>query len=303
MSPVLLALRISSSLALGIALAIAVYTVLSAPSRIASRFGMRGLRRQREIARNPNWASFEPFVRWLGVRAGRLLTDETAASIDALIGQAGDFMGLTPDEFLALSILTSIGGGVVGALAGVYFAVAVPLCAILGIAFGAAAPYLHISGIATERLRSIGRGLPYTVDLMALSMGAGLDFPGAVRQVVEKSSNPDDPILEEFILLLQSLSLGRTRRDALLEFARRAPVDTVKEFVNSLVQAEERGNPVAEVLSIQANVSRQRRSTRGEEAAAKAGVQLMLPLTLIFLAVLALMIGPGALSLKGGGLE
>jgi tight adherence protein C len=157
-----------------------------------------------------------------------------------------------------------------------------------------------LSGEAQERIKNISRGLPYVIDLMALAMGAGLDFPGAVRQVVDKSSNPRDPIVEEFTLILQTLNLGRTRKDTLLEFVKRAPAATVAEFVNALVQAEERGNPVAEVLSIQATSSRVRRSVRAEEMAAKAGVKMTGPLMLVFLAVLALIVGPAMINITEG---
>jgi tight adherence protein C len=156
---------------------------------------------------------------------------------------------------------------------------------------------MQVTGVAQERLRDISRGLPQTTDLMAMAMGAGLDFPGAVRQVVEKSSNPDDPIVEEFNLVLQTLNLGRTRKDALTEFAQRAPVDAVTEFVNALIQAEERGNPVAEVLSIQATVSRNRRSVRAEEMAAKAGVKMVGPLMLVFFCVMGLLLGPAMMKI------
>ena len=71
-------------------------------------------------------------------------------------------------------------------------------------------------------------------------MSAGKDFPGAVRQVVEKSSDPDDALVEEFSRMLQELGIGRTRKQALLGFAERAPIETVQEFVNSVVQAEEK---------------------------------------------------------------
>ena len=70
--------------------------------------------------------------------------------------------------------------------------------AIVGAVFGAVIPYLQISGEAQRRLKEVGRGLPYVIDLMALAMSAGLDFPGAVRQVVEKSSSPDDPLIDDF---------------------------------------------------------------------------------------------------------
>lgn len=274
------------------------YGISSAPTREASRLGLRGLKRTRILAQNEIWAGIEPLVRWLGVRVSGIPTDEQRATLEKHIQLAGDYMGLTADEYLALSILSAVGCAVLGAITGWMLDMG-GLTIVVGVMLGAAAPYMQISGIAQERLKNVSRGLPYVIDLMALAMGAGLDFPGAVRQVVDKSSNPDDPIVEEFTLILQTLNLGRTRRDALQEFARRCPCDAATEFVNALVQAEERGNPVAEVLSIQATVSRTRRSVRAEEMAAKAGVKLVGPLMLVFFCVMGLLLGPALMKISG----
>ncbi|MBX3252395.1 MAG: type II secretion system F family protein [Myxococcales bacterium] len=292
-------MRVAVLVCLMVAIMALAYGVASAPTRVASRLGLRGLKRQRVLAQNELWASIEPLVRWLGVRLSGILTDEQRAELDRQIGLAGDYMGLTADEYLALTLLSSVGGAIVGALGG-YVLELGGIALVVGVMLGGAMPYMQISGVAQERLKNIGRGLPYVIDLMALSMGAGLDFPGAVRQVVEKSSNPDDPLVEEFTLILQTMNLGRTRKEALLEFARRSPVETVTEFVNSLVQAEERGNPVAEVLTIQATVSRTRRSVRAEEAAAKAGVQMVGPLMLVFFCIMGLLMGPALMNIMGG---
>lgn len=294
-----LALRAASALLISLALISAVYVVASARSRVASRLGLRGLKRQSALAKNEAWAAVEPLVRWLGVRVSGIPTDEQRAALDAHVSLAGDFMGLTADEYLALFILSGVAGSIAGAIAG-YVLDMGALLVIAGLMLGASVPYQLVSGEAQERLKNISRGLPYVTDLMALSMGAGLDFPGSVRQVVEKSSNPEDPIVEEFTLILQTLNLGRTRKDALLEFARRAPAAAVQEFVNSIVQAEERGNPIAEVLSIQAASSRTRRSVRAEELAAKAGVKMAGPLMLVFFAVLGLLVGPAMMNIMGG---
>jgi len=275
------------------------YALASAPTRIASRLGLRGLKRQRVLQQNELWASVEPIVRWLGVRLSGIISDEQRAALDRQIGLAGDYMGLTADEYLAFGLISAVFGAGIGALLGWMLDLG-QITTVAGLLLGGALPYLQISGIAQERLKSISRGLPYVIDLMALSMGAGLDFPGAVRQVVEKSSNPNDPLVEEFTLILQTMNLGRTRKEALGEFAKRAPVETVSEFVNSLIQAEERGNPVADVLSIQATVSRTRRSVRGEEMAAKASVQMVGPLMLVFFCIMGLLIGPALLTIIGG---
>ena len=282
-----------------LAIAIASWSVASAPTRVASRLGLRGLKRQRALQSNELWAAVEPLVRWVGVRVSGIPTEEQRAALDRQISLAGDFLGLTAEEYLALYLVSGVAGCGVGAAAGYYLDM-VSLLAIAGLAVGSIAPYMVVSGEAQERIKGISRGLPYVIDLMALAMGAGLDFPGAVRQVVDKSSNPLDPLVEELTLILQTLNLGRTRKDALLAFADRAPAASVSEFVNALVQAEERGNPVADVLLIQASTSRTRRSVRAEELAAKAGVKMTGPLMLIFLAVLALIIAPAMMNITDG---
>jgi len=289
-------LRYLVMVAAGAAMLLAIYAVASAPSRVANRLGMRGLKRQRALQGNSSWSQVEPLVRWLGVRVSGLISEGLRNKLDRQISLAGDFLGMTPEEYVALSILSLLAGIVVGAGAGWFTGVGNILIPIVA-AVGASMPYFVISGEAQERLKQVGRGLPYVIDLMALSMSAGQDFPGAVRQVVEKSSNPDDALVEEFTRILQELQLGRTRKQALIGFASRAPVESVQEFVSAVVQAEERGNPVADVLQIQASVSRLRRSVKAEEMAAKAGVAMVAPLFLLFFCIMLLVIAPMILQL------
>jgi tight adherence protein C len=287
----LLLLRILGTLMVASAIGVLVYFIARAPSRNASRLGLRGLKRQRALQDNAAWAQFEPLVRWLGVRVNGMLTDEQYAAMDRQLMLAGDYLGLTPEEYLAMSILSGLGGMAMGAVAGFLMGVG-PVLALVVAPIGAALPYIAVSEAQQERMKQINRGLPYAIDLMALAMSAGQDFPGAVRQVVEKSSDPDDALVAEFAVVLQELGLGMTRKQALENFARRAPSDGVAEFVGSVVQAEERGNPVAAVLQIQASVSRIRRTVRAEENASKAGVAMVGPLMLVFLCIMLLVMGP-----------
>jgi len=274
-----------------VAIAVLTYHVAKAPSRTASRLGLRGLKRQRALRDNSTWASCEPLVRWLGVRVNGILTDEQYASMDRQLMLAGDYMGLTPEEYLALSILSGLGGMAAGAAAGVMMGTGAILALVVA-PLGAALPYLAISESQQERMKQINRGLPYAIDLMSLAMSAGQDFPGALRQVVEKSSDPNDALVAEMAVILQELGLGMTRKQGMENFARRAPTDAVSEFVGAVVQAEERGNPVSTVLQIQASVSRIRRTVRAEENASKAGVAMVGPLMLVFLCVMLLVMGP-----------
>ena len=283
----------------GLALLFATYGVASAPTRLASRLGLRGLKRRRAIENNPAWTSLEPLVRWLGVRLGGLLSESQHAKLDRQLALAGDWMGLTPEEYVGLSIVSFFSGLAFGVVAGLLIGNVAMLVIVCG-PVGAVMPYLAVTGESQRRMKQIGRGLPYVIDLMALAMSAGLDFPGAVKQVTDKSSDPEDALVEELQRILQELQLGRTRRQALSDFARRAPIDAVQEFVTALVQAEERGNPVAEVLSIQAGVSRMRRTVHAEEAAAKAGVAMVAPLFLLFACIMLLVVGPMVIKLAKG---
>lgn len=280
----------------GAALALVVYAVVSAPSREASRLGMRGLKRRRALEDNDAWKQVEPLVRWLGIRVSGVLNQEFRVKVERQLVLGGDWLGITPDEFVALSIISGVGGLGFGVVAGQMTGMGVAMVFVVGPLF-AFLPWLQLSATRDDRLKGINRGLPYAIDLLALAMSAGKDFPGAVRQVVEESSDPDDPLVEEFARILQELGVGRTRKQALVAFADRAPLEAVQEFVNSVVQAEEKGNPLADVLQIQASMTRMRRGVRAEQMAAKAGVKMIGPLALLMLCIIALILGPMFLKL------
>jgi tight adherence protein C len=267
-----------------------VYVVLCAPSRPPGALGVRGLKRQRAL-QDPIWRKVEPTVRWLGERLGGALSDAQTDALDRQLVHAGDYLGLTPAEYVALAVLSFAAALALSVLAGQFLKMGL----VIVLAFtllGASLPYLLVSSETVRRRKWISRRLPGAIDLIALAMSAGLDFPGAIRQVVEKSSDPYDALIEELGWILHKLSLGRTRRQALEEFAARIPVEVVLEFVGAVAQAEERGHPVAGVLQVQAKMSRQHRSVRAEESAARAGVALALPLILMFVTILILIIGP-----------
>jgi tight adherence protein C len=293
-----LAFKVGAAAALFVALLIVAYAAAAAPTAQARRLGLRGLKRKRALETVPLWAQTEPVVRWLGARFAGLTSEAWRARLNRQMEQGGDFMGLLPEEALGLSIVSAVAGLVAGSIFGWVSGMG-NILLIAGTALGAALPFLRISSAAADRLRQVAKRLPYAIDLLALAMGAGMDFPGAVRQVVEKSSNSEDAVVEEFTLMLQGLQLGRTRRQALEDFAARVPANAVVEFVGSVVQAELRGNPVVETLKIQAEVSRRRRSVAAEEAASKAGVKMVLPLVLVFVAILILIVSPMAMQLKG----
>lgn len=288
---VLLVLRLLIGLSLAAAAYTLVYMIVAAPSLPASRLGIRGLKRTSMLKKSALWGQLEPSTRWLGARVAGLLSPSARASLDQQITRAGDFWGLAPEEVLALTLISSSMGALMGGVFSLSFSrgalyplVGAFLCGIL--------PYLQINGLQQERQKRIQTGLPYVIDLLALGLSAGLDFTGSLRQVVDKSSNPDDPLIEELNIILQELSVGKTRKQALLQFSERVGGESVREFVSAVVQAEERGSPLSDVLRIQAQSSRQRRSVRAEEAAATASVKMLGPMVLLFIAILMLIVTP-----------
>jgi tight adherence protein C len=284
-----------------IALFVAAYAAAAAPPATGKRLGLRGLKRQRALQTVPFWPVLEPVVRWIGARASGFMSGKWRRDLNRKLSLAGDFLGLLPEEVVGLSVVMGMGGLGIGYVLGWLSDMGNILTFGAALA-GAALPFMRISSTAADRMKEVNRRLPYAIDVMALAMGAGLDFPGSVRQVVEKSGNPNEPVVEEFTLMLQSLQLGQTRQQALQGFAERVPADSVVEFVGAVVQAELRGNPVAEVLRIQAEVARRKRTVRAEESAAKAGVAMMGPLVLLFLAILLLIVSPMVMRVQSSGM-
>jgi tight adherence protein C len=277
---------------------LASYAVSSAPTREPQRYGMRGMMRERALEAAAFYARVEPLVRWSGVRMSGLLSDAQRDALDEQLRVAGDYLGLTADEYAGSMVLSTLTGALLGVTLGLTGESQLAL--LFCTAFGAALPYIVVSGEGQKRLLKIRHGLPHAIDLMTLSMSAGLDFPAAVRQVIDKASDPRDPLTCEFRHIASGLQLGRTRKQALLDFAHRAPTDSVLEFVSAVVQAEERGNPLAEVLAIQAESLRRKRTSGAEEAASRAGVAMAGPLLLLFVSIMIIIIGPMVLKLRKG---
>ena len=261
--------------------------------------GTRGYGRARAMEDKRLWASVAPFVFWFGRRIDFLIPNRTRRSVDGLLSASGDPLGLEPREFIVLIgglVLLGAGFGGLYSILGNRSSVYVPVLAFVA----GMLPYARVSSIAQARLTEIRRGLPTMIDLLCLSLSAGLDFPAAIEQIVNKSRNREDALRAELRIMLREIQLGKTRRQVLELLSKRVQVDAVREFVAAVIQAEEEGTPLAKVLAIQATVSRNRRSTRAEELAARTGLQLVIPLGLVFLAVLMLIAGPLALRVMAG---
>lgn len=292
---------IISGLLIGGACFLVIFTLGHNRPEDTPRLGSRGLKRARALAEGGLFAATEPAVRMVSGWIAYLPISDARRAIDETIKHAGDWLGLSANEFFALGVIgfgAGLGAGVVGtSMMEMPF-----ILSLVGAAIGAALPYFALTEERDKRFKEVNRGLPPAIDLASLCMGAGLDFPGSVKQIVDKSAAKEDALIEEFTRVLQELELGRTRRQALENFADRAPTEAARDFVGAVVQAEEKGNPLAEVLRIQAGMLRMRRSVMAEEAAARAAVMLMGPLLFIFMAILLCLMGPFAISIAENGL-
>ncbi|MBD3671407.1 MAG: type II secretion system F family protein [Gammaproteobacteria bacterium] len=254
------------------------------------RLGMRGLKRAKALDEGGSFKSFEPIMRMVAGWVAHLPLGDKRRQIDEMLKHSGDWLGLTANEFVAMSGLGVVGFTVFGLVA-VSLAELPSVLVFFFAGLGGLLPYMQVSSATQQRFKEVNRALPGAIDLASLCMGAGLDFPGSIRQIVDKAGRRDW-LVEELSFILQEIELGRTRRQALENFADRCPTEAVRDFVGTVVQSEEKGNPLAEVLRIQANMLRMRRSVMAEESAARAAVLMMGPLMLIFGAIILVLLGP-----------
>lgn len=302
MSNASLSLLLPGSVALLAGFCGLTFELVRRPPAARPKLGNRGLKRAQALARGVSFAFTEPAVRYLAARLSGVCPGFLIPRIGDVLTQSGDHLGLSEDELIAASVLCASGFGALALLACAFTELPVPVLAAMPV-LGGLVPWFHLRSIARDRAKRVTRSLPSVIELAAMCMGAGLDFPSALRRVVDSAADPEEPIVEEFHRVLQELDLGCTRRSAMNGFAERVPSEEVRELVNSVLQSEEKGSPLARVLSIQAQTLRLRRSVAAEEMASEAALMLVGPMTLIFLCVIVLLLGPVAVRVMVGGFE
>lgn len=274
-------------------------------------FGYRLTKRQRLLAEDELYRLVLPVVK-LFAHYARIMPDIGPLEVTRLRAylreklKRSGFMGaFTPNEFMGLCVTVGL-GFFVAILIVTLMATGAPnvgLSLMLGLA-ATGFPFIALNSAITNRLIEIDRRLPYTVDLLVLSMRAGLDFMTAVDRVVErgKQQNPDDPMIQEFGVMLQEMRVGTSRTDAMLNMCDRVRSDYLDTMVGSIIQSEERGTPLAQVLEIQIDTIRNKRTQKIEKAANQAAVKILFPLMFIFGAVVVIIIGAVVLQIMDGGM-
>ena len=165
----------------------------------------------------------------------------------------------------------------------------------LGFAAGVGTPFMFLKHVVNVRREAIRRAMPDVLDLLCVSVQAGLGFDGALGKVAAKMKGP---LIEEFERLLQELRMGVTRRNALMRLANRCGIEEMRLFTAALIQAEKLGVGMAQVLEIQAENMREIRRQRAKEMAAKLPVKILFPtIIFIFPVLFVVVLGPAIVSL------
>jgi tight adherence protein C len=240
----------------------------------------------------------DPVLRHF-VSLGRQFTpDERMQAVRHRLDLAGNPAGWDPDRVVGLKALACLVGLVLGLLLPPVFGVGpLPTVALVacGAVFGWYTPALWLYQLAYNRTESIRRDLPDALDLMTISVEAGLAFDAAMTQVARHTRGP---LAKEFFRVQQEMTIGTSRADSMRALGERTDVSELKAFLGAMVQADDLGVPIAGVLRVQAGEMRVKRSQRAEELAQKVPVKIIFPLiTCIMPCLFVVVMGPAAITL------
>jgi len=241
-----------------------------------------------------------PFAGGVLSLLGGVLPHNYRERIHTSLVHAGVAYQYRAEEIISMQVLGGVvgfllgawivGGGFVGGGAGLLILVLLPV-------LGAYAPKSWLDRKVQDRKDSIRRDLPDTLDLLAISVEAGMGFEGALGVVCD---NFTSPLADEFARTLREMELGLPRREALQNLKKRTEVPELSNFVLTLTQADALGMPVGRVLKTSAGEMRTKRQQWAREKAAKLPVKILFPLILfIFPAIFVVLLGPAAADIGG----
>ncbi len=240
--------------------------------------------------------TLRPMARRLSGLAQRFASPSKVSRTEKRLLMAGNPGDLRSVDFLGLKLVVA---GLTGV--GVFVAFGVFLSNpafgfIGGVALGGLGfmfPEIWLSRRIKKRQKAILMAVPDTLDLLTISVKAGLSFDGALAKVVEKTIGP---LSDEFRRALAEIRVGKARREALRDVQARTDVPALSNFISAIVQAEQLGVPIAKVLQVQSEQLRIERRQRAEEMAAKAPIKMLFPLVgCIFPSMFIVILGPAVI--------
>ena len=232
----------------------------------------------------------------------RIQSVEYRKRIATKIKTAGLGRELNVDEFIGMQILWAF--FFPGFCAVMNFALEMGfsyfLIGIL-VPFGFYLPILHAGGMKKQREMNVRSDMPFYIDLLALSVKAGLDLFQAIQKIVDKAQGTESVLAEELGIVLRDIQIGSSKDQALKELGERLDMSEMTSFVAVMIDAGRSGAPIHEVLLDQSNQMRMERFVRAEKLGAKASQSMMIPMMLFIVpAVFIMVLGPVALSFVYG---
>jgi tight adherence protein C len=240
---------------------------------------------------------FLPMREWAAAWVLRVNPRTNVDAISLKLMAAGLSRTLTPTGFLATKGFLAVGGLLFGTMAGAGVGGGARLLAALCFAgAGFFAPDYFVTLKARGRRERIRSQLPDALDLLAVSVEAGLGFDGAISKLTE---HMEGPLAEEFALTLNEMKIGESRQDALKRMAERVDATELSAFTRAIIQADQLGTSLGRILRVQAADTRLRRQAAAEEKAMKAPIKMLFPTVLfIFPAMFLVILGPAILNIQ-----
>lgn len=289
-----------AALSMGLTLAFLLYSLLhNAPTATQRRLETLVAASQRRAPRLQVEAvpARSPRADLLKQKVRALLPRTLLDRLSTLLVSAG-MQNTSPELFVAVWFLIAL------TLFAVPLALGLgrisPLIPLIMLALGLYLPLFFLRSRVKRRRTRMLKALPDAMDLLTTCVEAGLGLDAAIARVGEKAK---EPLGEEFRLVLKTMALGRTRREALQQLATRTGLPELQTFANAIIQAETMGVSIGQVLRVQAEAIRIQRKQRAEQAAQKAPLKIIIVLALfIFPSMFIVILGPAMLSIMQHGL-
>lgn len=241
-----------------------------------------------------------PLTGSVAARLTRFTPKALRHMVEEKLAIAGGLGGMGANEFLLLASFLGIALPLITAMvamlaqAKIHQVIGFSLYALAG---GIYLPFLILNRKIKARRHSMVRDLPDVLDLLTVCVEAGLGFDGALHKLSEKMKGA---LVEEFSRLLNEIRVGVPRRNALMAMTNRCNLEDVSVFTTSLIQADQLGVGIGNVLRIQSAAMREKRRQRAQEAAMKAPVKMLLPMVMfIFPTIFVILLGPAMIQLIG----
>lgn len=233
----------------------------------------------------------------VALKLGKKLTPASRLSrLELRLDHAGFPVGWDLNRLIVIKTLGLLVGAAFGLLVAtsLNFGMGILLMAFAGI-IGFYAPDYALEKTAEKRTAQMRRSLADTVDMLNLTLAAGIGFDSALRLV---ATNTTGALAEEFSRVVREISIGKSRDEALRALGERTPDQDLRRFCTTCIQADRRGTPFGEILAIQSTELRIKRRQDAEERAQKVPVKILFPTMIFFLPTLMLIVmGPAIASM------